>query len=252
MYSRDLNLIKHYIFDQFVVGRSNKLALEAALQVAKNPGYAYNPLLIYGGVGLGKTHLMHSIGHAIQSSEPESRIVYLHSERFVADMIKALQTCKLDDFQKFYRSLDVLLIDDIQFLAGKERSQMEFLHTFNALMEGNKQIVITCDTLPQAIDSMDERLISHLVTGLTISISSPELEERIAILHGKSKQHDIQLSEDIAILIAKNVTSNIRELEGALSRVIAIARFSGDAITYELAKEALQDILALKIKAILI
>jgi len=246
------SLINHYTFDQFVEGKSNQLARAAALQVAQNPGSAYNPFFIYGGVGLGKTHLMHAIGHSIKSDNPQAKVVYLHSERFVADMIKALQHNKMNEFKMFYRSLDALLIDDIQFFAGKERSQEEFFHTFNALLEGQKQIILTCDTFPKGVKNLEDRLKSRLGWGLTVSIDPPELETRVAILHGKANQSKFHLPEDVAFFIANNVRSNIRELEGALSRVNANAQFRGEAITLEFAKEALRDHLAIQAKLVTI
>ncbi|HDH98648.1 MAG TPA: chromosomal replication initiator protein DnaA [Deltaproteobacteria bacterium] len=246
------SLIKHYTFDQFVEGKSNQLARAAALQVAQNPGSAYNPFFIYGGVGLGKTHLMHAIGHSIKSNNPQAKVVYLHSERFVADMIKALQHNKMNEFKKYYRSLDALLIDDIQFFAGKERSQEEFFHTFNALLEGQKQIILTCDTFPKGVKNLEERLKSRLGWGLTVSIDPPELETRVAILHRKANQSNFHLPEDVAFFIGNNVRSNIRELEGALSRVNANAQFRGEAITLDFAKEALRDHLAIQAKLVTI
>ncbi len=246
------SLIKHYTFDQFVEGKSNQLARAAALQVAQNPGSAYNPFFIYGGVGLGKTHLMHAIGHSIKSNNPQAKVVYLHSERFVADMIKALQHNKMNEFKRYYRSLDALLIDDIQFFAGKERSQEEFFHTFNALLEGQKQIILTCDTFPKGVKNLEERLKSRLGWGLTVSIDPPELETRVAILHRKANQSNFHLPEDVAFFIGNNVRSNIRELEGALSRVNANAQFRGEAITLDFAKEALRDHLAIQAKLVTI
>jgi chromosomal replication initiator protein len=246
------SLINHYTFDQFVEGKSNQLARAAALQVAQNPGTAYNPFFIYGGVGLGKTHLMHAIGHAIKSDNPQAKVVYLHSERFVADMIKALQHNKMNEFKMFYRSLDALLIDDIQFFAGKERSQEEFFHTFNALLEGQKQIILTCDTFPKGVKNLEDRLKSRLGWGLTVSIDPPELETRVAILHRKAIQSNFHLPDDVAFFIGNNVRSNIRELEGALSRVNANAQFRGEAITLDFAKEALRDHLAIQAKLVTI
>lgn len=246
------SLIKHYTFNQFVEGKSNQLARAAALQVAQNPGTAYNPFFIYGGVGLGKTHLMHAIGHSIKSDNPQAKVVYLHSERFVADMIKALQHNKMNEFKMYYRSIDALLIDDIQFFAGKERSQEEFFHTFNALLEGQKQIILTCDTFPKGVKNLEERLKSRLGWGLTVSIDPPELETRVAILHRKANQSNFHLPDDVAFFIGNNVRSNIRELEGALSRVNANAQFRGEAITLDFAKEALRDHLAIQAKLVTI
>ncbi len=246
------SLIKRYTFDQFVEGKSNQLARAAALQIGENPGNAYNPFFIYGGVGLGKTHLMHAIGHAMKKESSQAKVVYLHSERFVADMIKALQHNKMNDFKKFYRSLDALLIDDIQFFAGKERSQEEFFHTFNALLEGQKQIILTCDTFPKGVKNLEERLKSRLGWGLTVSIDPPELETRVAILHRKASQSKFHLPDDVAFFIANNIRSNIRELEGALSRVNANAQFRGESITLDFAREALRDHLAMQAKLVTI
>ena len=246
------NLNPNLLFSQFVEGKNNQLARAAALQVAENPGNTYNPLFIYGGVGLGKTHLMHAVGHQIIKNKPGAQVVYLHSERFVADMVKALQHNTINDFKNFYRSVDALLIDDIQFFAGKERSQEEFFHTFNALMEGDQQIILTCDRYPKEVDGLEERLKSRFGWGLTVAIEPPELETRVAILQSKAKQANIHLPSEVAFFIAKRIRSNVRELEGALRRVIANAHFTGKPITQEFAKEALRDLIALQDKLITI
>ncbi|MBL4762694.1 MAG: chromosomal replication initiator protein DnaA [Gammaproteobacteria bacterium] len=246
------NLNPGLVFSQFVEGKNNQLARAAALQVAENPGNTYNPMFIYGGVGLGKTHLMHAIGHEIIKNKPGARVVYLHSERFVADMVKALQHNTINDFKNFYRTVDALLIDDIQFFAGKERSQEEFFHTFNALMESDQQIILTCDRYPKEVDGLEERLKSRFGWGLTVAIEPPELETRVAILQSKAKQAKIHLPSEVAFFIAKRIRSNVRELEGALRRVIANAHFTGKPITQEFAKEALRDLIALQDKLITI
>ena len=206
------NLNKNFTFDSFVEGKSNQLAFAAARQVAENPGGSYNPLFIYGGVGLGKTHLMHAVGHAMKEKNPEAKIVYLHSERFVADMVKALQLKAIDEFKQFYRSVDALLIDDIQFFAGKERSQEEFFHTYNALLEGGQQMILTCDRYPKEIDGVEERLKSRFGWGLTVAVEPPELETRAAILINKAQQSGMELSKDAAFFIAQRIRSNVREL----------------------------------------
>ncbi len=233
-----------FTFNTHVEGKSNQLARAAASQVGDNPGGAYNPLFIYGGVGLGKTHLMQAAGNAILEHRPEATVAYIHSERFVADMVKALQHNAINEFKKFYRSLDALLIDDIQFFIGKERSQEEFFHTFNALLEGQHQIVITSDRFPREFAGIEERLVSRFGSGLIVSIEPPELETRVAILINKAKFENIELPEDVAFFIAKRVRSNVRELEGALRRVIATAQFTGRDINIELAGESLKDLLA--------
>ncbi|MFZ5594452.1 MAG: chromosomal replication initiator protein DnaA [Pseudomonadota bacterium] len=240
------NLKPEFTFDAFVNGKSNQLAHAAALQVAENPGGAYNPLFIYGGVGLGKTHLMHAIGNLIVDKKPNAKIVYLHSEQFVGDMVKALQHNSIDDFKRYYRSVDALLIDDIQFFAGKDRSQEEFFHTFNYLMEGQRQIIMTCDRYPKEVDGLEERLKSRFGWGLTVHIEPPELETRVAILMNKAIQSGYELSREVAFFVAKRIRSNVRELEGALRRVIANARFTGEPITLEFTKEALKDLLAVQ------
>jgi len=240
------SLNSDFVFDNFVEGKSNQLALAAASQVAENPGGSYNPLFLYGGVGLGKTHLMHAVGNALRARTPNAKVVYLHSERFVADMVKALQLNAINDFKRFYRSVDALLIDDIQFFAGKERSQDEFFHTFNALLEGGHQIIVTCDKYPKEIKGLEERLKSRFGWGLTVAIEPPELETRVAILKSKAEQAKIFLPNDAAFFIAQRIRSNVRELEGALKRVIANAQFVKQDITVELVREALKDLLALQ------
>jgi chromosomal replication initiator protein len=239
-------------FENFVVGKSNQLAKAAALQVGENPGRAYNPLFLYGGTGLGKTHLMHAIGHMIQARNPQARIAYVHSERFVSDMVKALQHNTMNEFKAAYRSLDALLIDDIQFFAGKERSQEEFFHTFNALLEGQQQVVLTCDRHAKEVSGVEERLKSRFSWGLTVSIDPPELETCAAILISKAEAAGMHIPEDVAFFIAKRIRSNVRELEGALRRVIANARFTGQPVTIEFAKEALRDLLSLQAKLVTI
>lgn len=239
-------LNKQFVFDSFVEGNSNQLARAAAMQVAENPGDAYNPLFVYGGVGLGKTHLMHAIGNAILAKNPSARVLYLHSERFVADMVKALQTNAINEFKRFYRSLNALLIDDIQFFAGKDRSQEEFFHTFNALLEGQQQIILTSDRYPKEIEGVEERLKSRFGWGLTVAVEPPELETRVAILVAKAAQSNIDLPYEVAFFIAKRIRSNVRELEGALRRVIANAHFTGKSITVDFVHDALRDLLALQ------
>lgn len=239
-----------FTFNSFVEGKSNQLARAAALQVAKNPGSAYNPLFLYGGVGLGKTHLMQAVGNYILQSKPHAKVVYLHSERFVADMVKALQRNTINDFKRYYRSVDALLIDDIQFFAGKDRSQEEFFHTFNALLDGQQQIILTCDRYPKEINGLEERLKSRFGWGLTVAIEPPELETRVAILMAKAEQSQTALPHEVAFFIAKRVQSNVRELEGALKRVIANAHFTGQAITLDFTREALKDLLAVQAKLV--
>lgn len=241
-----------FTFANFVEGKSNQLARAASMQVAENPGTAYNPLFLYGGVGLGKTHLMHAVGNLILDTNPAAKVVYLHSERFVADMVKALQHNAINDFKRYYRSVDALLIDDIQFFAGKERSQEEFFHTFNALLEGQRQVILTCDRYPKEVNGLEERLKSRFGWGLTVAIEPPELETRVAILMSKASQSEIKLPHEVAFFIAKHIRSNIRELEGALRRVIANAHFTGRPITLDFAKEALRDLLALQAKLVTI
>jgi chromosomal replication initiator protein len=239
-----------FTFDNFVEGKSNQLAKAAAIQVAGNPGRAYNPLFIYGGVGLGKTHLMHAVANRIKERNPEARLAYVHSERFVGDMVKALQHNTINDFKTAYRSLDALMIDDIQFFAGKERSQEEFFHTFNALLESQQQVILTCDRYPKEVEGLEERLKSRFGWGLTVAIEPPELETCVAILMSKAAISKVDLPEEVAFFIAKRIRSNVRELEGALRRVVATSHFTGRAITLEFAKEALRDLLALQEKLV--
>ena len=239
-------------FASFVEGKSNQLAKAAALQVAENPGRAYNPLFFYGGVGLGKTHLMHAIAHTIKERDGEARVAYVHSERFVSDMVRALQHNAINEFKTAYRSLDALLIDDIQFFAGKERSQEEFFHTFNELLEGQHQVILTCDRYPKEVDGLEERLKSRFGWGLTVAIEPPELETCVAILMTKAQMAGTVLPEEVAFFIAKRIRSNVRELEGALRRVIANSRFTGHPITMEFTKEALKDLLSLQAKLVTI
>ena len=239
-------------FENFVEGKSNQLARAAAMQVAENPGFAYNPLFIYGGVGLGKTHLMHAIGNYLKEKKPNAKVVYLHSETFVATMVTALQLNSINEFKRFYRSVDALLIDDIQFFAGKERSQEEFFHTFNALLEGGQQIILTSDRYHKGINGLEERLKSRFGWGLTVAVEPPELETRAAILMNKAALVNVSLPNDAAMFIAQRLRSNVRELEGALKRVIAHASFKGEAISIDLIKEALRDLFALQDKLVTI
>jgi chromosomal replication initiator protein len=241
-----------FTFGSFVEGKSNQLAKAAALQVAENPGRAYNPLFLYGGVGLGKTHLMHAIAHLIKERDAEARIAYVHSERFVGDMVRALQHNSMNEFKTAYRSLDALLIDDIQFFAGKDRSQEEFFHTFNELLEGQHQVILTCDRYPKEVEGLEERLKSRFGWGLTVAIEPPELETCVAILISKAQHAGVILPEEVAFFIGKRIRSNVRELEGALRRVIANSRFTGHPITVEFTKEALKDLLSLQAKLVTI
>ena len=249
-YSNNLN--QAFSFDSFVEGKSNQLARAASMQTGENPGGSYNPLFIYGGVGLGKTHLMHAIGCSILESKPGANIAYLHSERFVADMVRALQHNAINEFKRYYRSLDALLIDDIQFFAGKERSQEEFFHTFNALLEGQHQIVLTCDRYPKEVNGLEERLKSRFGWGLTVSIEPPELETRVAIIKKKAEQSSAHLPNEVSFFIAERFRSNVRELEGALNRVIANSNLTGQPITLEFTQSALRDLLLLQDKQITI
>jgi chromosomal replication initiator protein len=241
-----------FTFEGFVEGKSNQLAKAAAIQVAGNPGKAYNPLFIYGGVGLGKTHLMHAVANKLKERNTEARLAYVHSERFVGDMVKALQHNTINDFKSAYRSLDCLMIDDIQFFAGKDRSQEEFFHTFNALLESQQQVILTCDRYPKEVDGLEERLKSRFGWGLTVAIEPPELETCVAILMSKAAMTHVDLPEEVAFFIAKRIRSNVRELEGALRRVVATSNFTGRPITLEFAKEALRDLLALQEKLVTI
>jgi len=249
---RNSSLNPNYTFDTFVEGKSNQLGRAASFQVAENPGKGYNPLLIYGGVGLGKTHLMHAVGNMLLQHHPDANVIYLHSERFVAEMVKALQHNKMNEFKRYYRTVDALLIDDIQFFAGKERSQEEFFHTFNALLEGEQQVIMTCDRYPKEVDGLEERLKSRFGWGLPVAIEPPELETRVAILMKKAQLSGIDLPNEVAFFVAKRIRSNIRELEGALRRVIANAQFTGRPITLDFAKEALRDLLAIQDKLVTI
>ena len=236
-------LNRGFTFDSFVTGKANQLARAAAIQVAENPGVSYNPLFIYGGVGLGKTHLVHAIGNHVAEQRPQARIRYIHAEQYVSDVVRSVRQRSFDDFKRYYHSLDLLLIDDIQFFSNKDRTQEEFFYAFNALVEAHKQIVITCDTYPKEISGMEERLISRFGWGLTVAIEPPELEMRVAIVLKKAELEASALPEDIAFFIAQNIRSNVRELEGALKKVLAYARFTGRELDLELAKEALRDIL---------
>ena len=244
------SLNPNFTFDTFVEGKSNQLARAASVQVGENPGGSYNPLFLYGGVGLGKTHLMHSVGNEIVRKNPNAKVVYLHSERFVADMVKALQMNAINDFKRYYRSVDALLIDDIQFFARKERSQEEFFHTFNALLEGGQQMILTCDRYPKEIDNMEERLKSRFGWGLTVMVEPPELETRVAILMKKAEQNKVALNSESAFFIAQKIRSNVRELEGALKLVAANAHFTGQDITPMFIRECLKDLLALHDKQV--
>ncbi|MEP7314668.1 MAG: chromosomal replication initiator protein DnaA, partial [Pseudomonadota bacterium] len=237
-------------FEAFVEGKSNHFAKAAAIQVAENPGKAYNPLFIYGGVGLGKTHLMHAIGHLIKSRDPEARVAYIHSERFVGEMVKALRHNQMNEFKASYRSLSALLVDDIQFFADKGKSQEEFFHTFNSLLEDQQQIILTCDRYPREVAGLEERLKSRFGWGLTVAIEPPELETCVAILMSKAQAANVTLAEEVAFFIAKRIRSNVRELEGALRRVIANARFTGRPITLEFTKDALKDLLTLQARLV--
>jgi chromosomal replication initiator protein len=239
-----------FTFDSFVEGKSNQLAKAAAIQVAGNPGKAYNPLFIYGGVGLGKTHLMHAVANKLKERNSEARLAYVHSERFVSDMVKSLQHNTINDFKTAYRSLDALMIDDIQFFAGKDRSQEEFFHTFNALLESQQQVILTCDRYPKEVDGLEERLKSRFGWGLTVAIEPPELETCVAILMSKAAAALVDLPEEVAFFVAKRIRSNVRELEGALRRVVATSEFTGRPITLDLVKEALRDVLALQEKLV--
>ena len=245
------NVRVKYTFDNFVEGKSNQLARAAASQVADNPGAAYNPLFIYGGTGLGKTHLLHAVGNGILQNNPNAKIAYMHSERFVQDMVRALQNNEMEKFKQYYRSVDALLIDDIQFFAGKDRTQEEFFHTFNALLEGNQQIILTSDRYPKEV-AVEDRLKSRFGWGLTIAIEPPELETRVAILKRKAQESNVNLADEVAFFIAKRLRSNVRELEGALNRVIANANFTGRAINIDFVREALRDLLALQDKLVTI
>lgn len=244
------NLNPAYSFDNFVEGKSNQLARAAAMQVADNTGSAYNPLFLYSGSGLGKTHLMIAVGNRILERNPNAKVVYLHSERFVADMVKALQLNAINDFKRYYRSVNALLIDDIQFFSGKERSQEEFFHTFNALLEGGQQMILTCDRFPKEIKGLDDRLKTRFGWGLTVAMEPPELETRVAILMKKAEESKVNLPHDAAFFIAKRIRSDVRALEGALKRVVANSHFQGREITTDFVKESLRDLLALQDKLV--
>lgn len=247
------NLNPDFTFDTFVEGKSNQLARAASIQIAENPGTVYNPLFIYGGVGLGKTHLMHAVGNMILQNNPRARVIYLHSEGFVAEMVKALQHNTIDQFKRRYRSVNALLIDDVQFFGGKERSQEEFFHTFNALFESRQQIILTSDRFPKEVTGLEERLKSRFGWGLTVAIEPPDLETRVAIIKTKASQlFNVDLPNEVAFFIGKRVRSNIRELEGALRRIIANAHFTGGPITQEFAKDSLRDMLAAQDKQVTI
>ena len=245
--SRDISRLNPaFTFDTFVTGKANELARAAATQVAERPGAAYNPLFIYGGVGLGKTHLIHAIGNHLHARAPESKIRYIHAEQYVSDVVRAYQHKAFDDFKRYYHSLDLLLIDDIQFFSGKSRTQEEFFYAFNALIESHKQVVITCDTYPKEISGMENRLISRFGWGLTVAVEPPELEMRVAILLKKAEVEAVELDEAVAFFLAKHIQSNVRELEGGLKRVLAYARFSGQDLSIDLCREALRDLLAVQ------
>lgn len=245
--TRDISRLNPaFTFDTFVTGKANELARAAATQVAEKPGTAYNPLFVYGGVGLGKTHLIQALGNHLHSRMPESKIRYIHAEQYVSDVVRAYQHKAFDDFKRYYHSLDLLLIDDIQFFSGKSRTQEEFFYAFNALIESHKQLVITCDTYPKEISGMENRLISRFGWGLTVAVEPPELEMRVAILLKKAEAETIQLDEAVAFFLAKHIQSNVRELEGGLKRVLAYARFSGQDLSVDLCREALRDLLAIQ------
>ena len=233
-------------FSNFVTGKANQLAAAAAKQIAESPGESYNPLFIYGGVGLGKTHLIHAIGNHLKSLQPEAKIKYLHAERYVHDVVKAYENKAFDSFKKTYHSLDLLLIDDIQFIGKKNRTQEEFFYAFNTLIENKKQIIITCDSYPKEIPGVDERLRTRFGWGLTVAIDPPELEMRVAILLKKAEENKTKIPEDVAFFIAKQIRSNVRELEGALNRIVAMANFTGRNIDTTLAKESLRDLIAVR------
>jgi len=249
--TRDISRLNpEFNFGTFVTGKANELARAAAIQVAERTGEAYNPLFVYGGVGLGKTHLIHAIGNLLLQRNPESRIRYIHAEQYVSDVVRAYQHKSFDDFKRYYHSLDLLLIDDIQFFSGKSRTQEEFFYAFNALIESRKQVVITCDTYPREIPGIENRLISRFAWGLTVAVEPPELEMRVAILLKKAEAENVALDETVAFFIATHSQSNIRELEGALKRILAYSRFSGRPISVDLCRDALKDLLALQSRQI--
>jgi chromosomal replication initiator protein len=233
-----------FTFDNFVQGKANQLARAAAVQVAENPGASYNPLFVYGGSGLGKTHLLHAIGNYVAANQPAAKLRYLHANQYITDVVRAYQQKSFDAFKRYYHSLDLLLIDDIQFFTGKDRTQEEFFYAFNALVEGHKQIVITCDTYPRDVAGIDDRLKTRFSWGLTVAVEPPEQEMRVAIVLKKAEAVGIKLDEDVAFFIAKHVRSNVRELEGALKNVLAFATFNGKDLTVEVAREALKDLLS--------
>ena len=233
-----------FTFDNFVQGKANQLARAAAVQVAENPGASYNPLFVYGGSGLGKTHLLHAIGNYVATHQPAAKLRYLHANQYITDVVRAYQQKSFDAFKRYYHSLDLLLIDDIQFFTGKDRTQEEFFYAFNALVEGHKQIVITCDTYPRDVAGIDDRLKTRFSWGLTVAVEPPEQEMRVAIVLKKAEAVGIKLDEDVAFFIAKHVRSNVRELEGALKNVLAFATFNGKELTVEVAREALKDLLS--------
>jgi chromosomal replication initiator protein len=239
-----------FTFDSFVTGKANQLARAAALQVSEHPGTAYNPLFIYGGVGLGKTHLIQAIGNLVHDQFPQAKIRYIHAEQYVSDVVRAYQHKAFDGFKRYYHSLDLLLIDDIQFFSGKNRTQEEFFYAFNALIDTHKQVIITCDTYPKEIAGMEDRLISRFGWGLTVAVEPPELEMRVAILIKKAEAEGVRLPEDVAFFIAKHIQSNVRELEGALKRILAYSNFAGQPLSLELAREALKDVLAIQFRQV--
>ncbi len=247
---RDSGLNPAFTFGSLIEGKSNQLGRASAMQIGNEPGGQYNPFMIYGASGLGKTHLMQSIGHQILQNNPNARVLYLNSERYVAEMVQALQHSKMNEFKSFYRNLDALLIDDIQFFAGKEQTQEEFFHNFNALFEGGQQIVLTCDRYPKEVNGLTDRLKTRFGWGLTVAVEPPELEMRVAILHSKAELVGFDLPSEVSFFIAKKIRSNVRELEGALKRLIASARFTGEPITIEFAKETLADLLAVQAKLV--
>jgi len=239
-----------FTFDSFVTGKANQLARAAALQVAEHPGVAYNPLFVYGGVGLGKTHLIQAIGNMLLELNPSAKVRYIHAEQYVSDVVRAYQHKAFDGFKRYYHSLDLLLIDDIQFFSGKNRTQEEFFYAFNALIEAHKQVIITCDTYPKEIAGIEDRLISRFGWGLTVAIEPPELEMRVAILLKKAEAERINLPEDIAFFVATHIQSNVRELEGGLKRVLAYAKFANAKLSVDLAREALKDLLAVQVRQV--
>ncbi|MDA3913536.1 chromosomal replication initiator protein DnaA [Oleiagrimonas sp.] len=246
------NLDPHYTFETFVEGKSNQLGKAAAMQVAQNPGRAYNPLLLYGGTGLGKTHLMHAAGNLMCSEKPGTRVLYLRSEQFVSAMIESLRAKNMDAFKRRFRSIDALLIDDIQFFAGKDTTQEEFFHTFNALFEGKQQIILTCDRYPKEVEKLEPRLKSRLGWGLSVAIEPPDFETRAAILLSKAHEKGVDVPEDVAMLLARRIRSNVRDLEGALNTLAARANFFGRAINADFAQETLRDLLSTHAQAVTI